>query len=316
MQERIVFLDALTLGQNNLKAQINALNTNMEYVEFPITAQNAVLNHAKGAKIVLTNKVVLDRAILEVLKEDLKLICITATGMNNVDLEAAKEFGIVVKNVAGYSTQSVTQHTLMLALALLAKLPFYDDFCKSGAYEKSPIFTELSQPLELLAGKKWGIIGLGNIGKSVAKLVCAFDARVQYHSTSGTNLDADFAHKDLESLLKESQIISIHAPLNSHTQNLLNASNLGLLQDGAILINVGRGGIVNENDLAKLLKERRIYAGFDVFTKEPVENNPLFAKEIAHKVILTPHNAWGYEESKEILIQGIVQNIKEFLGNG
>lgn len=311
MQEKIVFLDALTLGKNNLKAHIEKLG--IPYVEFPFTKQSEVLERANGASIILTNKVVLNKEILEKLKNSLKLICITATGMNNVDLKAADELGILVKNVAGYSTQSVAQHTLMMALALSAKLPFYDSFCKNGEYEKSPIFTELTQPLHLISNKKWGIIGLGTIGKCVANLATAFGAEVSYHSTSGKNLAAQYPHKDLESLLKDSDIISIHAPLNPQTQNLLNAKNLRFLKDGAILINVGRGGIVNEADLSEVLQKREIYAGFDVFTQEPVVKNPLFNPSFKDKVILTPHHAWGYEESKVILIDGILKNIKDFL---
>ncbi|WDL69910.1 D-2-hydroxyacid dehydrogenase [Helicobacter winghamensis] len=317
MQEknlRIVFLDALTLGQNSLKEQLIAINPHFNYKEYPITMPNEVLERCLGAEIILTNKVVLDRTLLTALKDTLKLVCITATGMNNIDLEAASEFGIVVKNVAGYSTQSVAQHTLMMALALSGKLSFYDAYCKSGEYARNLLFTNLAYPLSLINDKKWGIIGLGSIGERVAELASAFGAEVSYYSTSGKNTNAKYPKKELESLLKESQIISIHAPLNSNTQNLLNASNLGLLQNSAILINVGRGGIVNEEDLAKELKKREIYAGFDVFTKEPMEqNHPFLDKEIANKLILTPHNAWGYEESKEILIDGILKNIVEFM---
>lgn len=310
---KIVFLDGLTLGKHSLQEQLKAINPHFHYTEYPITAPNEVLERCKGVEIILTNKVVLDRATLAALKDTLKLVCITATGMNNIDLEAASEFGIVVKNVAGYSTQSVAQHTLMMALALSGKLSFYDAYCKSGEYARNLLFTNLAYPLSLINDKKWGIIGLGSIGERVAELASAFGAEVSYYSTSGKNNSAKYPKKNLESLLKESQIISIHAPLNASTQNLLNASNLGLLQKGAILINVGRGGIVNEEDLAKELKKREIYAGVDVFAKEPMEqNHPLLDKEISNKLVLTPHNAWGYEESKEILIDGILKNIISF----
>lgn len=313
-KEKIVFLDGLSLGKNPLKERLKMYQAHFDFIEFDITPANLVVERTKGATIVLTNKVVLNREILEVLKGTLKLICITATGMNNIDLQAASEFGILVKNVAGYSTQSVAQHTLMLALALSGKLSFYDAYCKSGEYARNPLFTNLAYPLHLIAGKKWGIIGLGSIGKNVAKLASAFGAEVSYYSTSGKNTNAEYPRKELELLLKQSQILSIHAPLNTNTQNLLNASNLGLLQEGAILINVGRGGIVNEEDLAKELKRREIYAGFDVFVQEPMEqNHPFLDKEIANKLMLTPHNAWGYEESKEILINGILKNIAEFI---
>ena len=168
--------------------------------------------------------------------------------------------------------------------------------------------------MRLISGKKWGIIGLGSIGQEVAKLATAFGAEVCYHSTSGKNLNAPYPHKDLKTLLQECFVISIHAPLNENTKNLLNQSNLPFIKNGAILINVGRGGIVNEEDLAKELKKREIYVGFDVFTQEPIpQNHPFLDKGIANQLLLTPHNAWGYEESKEILIQGVIDNIVKFL---
>lgn len=314
MQEKIVFLDGLSLGEHDLQEKLLQKLPNANYTEYPTTSKEQTLERTKGATIVLSNKVVLDKEALGILKDTLKLICITATGMNNVDLDAAKEYGIAVKNVAGYSTKSVAQHTLMMALALSAKLPLYDSFCKSGEYARNPLFTNLSTPLRLISGKKWGIIGLGSIGQEVAKLATAFGAEVCYHSTSGKNLNAPYPHKDLKTLLQECFVISIHAPLNENTKNLLNQSNLPLIQEGAILINVGRGGIVNEEDLAKELKKREIYVGFDVFTQEPIpQNHPFLDKGIANQLLLTPHNAWGYEESKEILIQGVIDNIAQFV---
>ncbi len=311
MQNKIVFLDALSLGESNIQSRLESFGA---YTAYPTTKPEETLQRSKGANIILSNKVVLNKEILEALKQDLKLICITATGTNNVDLEAAKALGITVKNVAGYSTQSVAQHTLMLALGLCAKLPFYDSYVKSREYANNPLFTNLSLPLELLNGKNWGIIGLGSIGKEVARLASAFGARVYYYSTSGKNNNTDYPSLPLEELLKTSFVVSIHAPLNSTTQNLLSAKNLSLLQENSILINIGRGGIVNEEDLAQALKQQRFYVGLDVFTKEPMqENNPLLDKSIAHQLLLTPHNAWGYEQSKEALIEGIVKNIKEFL---
>ncbi len=311
MQNKIVFLDASSLGENNLKDKLQQLGT---YTEYQTTSPDETLSRCKEANIVLTNKVILDKEILNALKDTLKLVCITATGMNNVDLQTAKNLDIEVKNVAGYSTKSVAQHTLMMALALSAKLPFYDSYCKSGEYAKSPIFTNLSTPLELLNGKKWGIIGLGTIGLEVARLANAFGAEVNYYSTSGKNQNPNYTSLPLDTLLQTSSIISIHAPLNEATQDLINKNNLCKIKEGGILINVGRGGIVNEKDLAEEMQKREIYAGFDVFTKEPmIENHPFLNPKIANQLILTPHNAWGYEDSKEILIQGVLKNIQEFL---
>ena len=161
----------------------------------------------------LKKKVILDKEILNALKDTQKLVFITATGMNNVDLQTAKNLGIEVKNVAGYSTKSVAQHTLMMALALSAKLPFYDSYCKSGEYAKSPIFTNLSTPLELLNGKKWGIIGLGTIGLEVARLANAFGEEVNYYSTSGKTKNHNYTSFPLDALFQTSSIISIHAQL-------------------------------------------------------------------------------------------------------
>ncbi|CAM2813982.1 D-2-hydroxyacid dehydrogenase [Helicobacter burdigaliensis] len=308
---QIVFLDGLSLGKNNLKEVLSNFG---DYKEYPNTKPSETLKRCKGVEIVLSNKVVLDRSILKELQGTLKLICITATGMNNVDLESAKEFNIEVKNVAGYSTKSVAQHTLMMALNLSAKTLYYDDFCKSGAYAKSGLFTDLSEPLGLIDGKRWGIIGLGSIGKEVARLARAFGAEIVYYSTSGKNDNKDYKSISLEELLKTSAIISIHAPLNEKTKNLLNASNLCFMQEGSILINVGRGGIVNEEDLSTLMLNHKIYAGFDVFSKEPMDiNHPFLNPKLAKQFLLTPHNAWGYEDSKEILINGVLKNIKEYL---
>ena len=223
MQNKIVFLDASSLGENNLKDKLQQLGT---YTEYQTTSPDETLSRCKEANIVLTNKVILDKEILNALKDTLKLVCITATGMNNVDLQTAKNLGIEVKNVAGYSTKSVAQHTLMMALALSAKLPFYDSYCKSGEYTKSPIFTNLSTPLELLNGKKWGIIGLGTIGLEVARLANAFGAEVNYYSTSGKNQNPNYTSLPLDALLQTSSIISIHAPLNEATQHLINKNNV------------------------------------------------------------------------------------------
>lgn len=311
MQHKIVFLDAKSLGDSNLGQYLSEFG---EYTEYEITSPNETLQRCKGATIIITNKVIIDSEILESLKDTLKLICITATGTNNINLQVAQKLGIEVKNVVGYSTKSVAQHTLMMALALSAKIPYYDNYCKSKKYSQNQLFTNLDEKLELINGKNWGIIGLGSIGLEVARLASAFGAYISYYSTSGNNNNPDFQQKDLDSILKESSIISIHSPLNEKTKNLINKQNLNLIQEGTILINVGRGGIINENDLAEILKSKKFYAGLDVFECEPPkEDNPLFCKKISNQLLLTPHNAWGYENSKKQLIRGVLYNIKEFL---
>lgn len=309
----IVLLDAETLGSSDLSA-IEKLG---RFSSYQVTQKGDVIKRAADADVVLTNKVVLDSAILAKLPK-LKLICITATGMNNVDLEAAKKLKIEVKNVANYSTTSVAQHTVACVLNLSAKINYYDNFCKKGKWAKNAVFTHISDDFEMydIAGKKWGIIGFGNIGKAVAKLAQSFGTEVVYFSTSGANNDKNFKQeKDLKNLFKTCDIITIHAPLNEKTKNLVTKKELKLLKKDAILANMGRGGIVNEADLASALKKRDFYFAADVLEAEPmIKKHPLLNKKFKYKILLTPHIAWAYKESRERLIKGVAKNIKDFLG--
>jgi glycerate dehydrogenase len=232
--------------------------------------------------------------------------------MNNVDLAYAKEKGIVVKNVAGYSTKSVAQTTFSMLFYLLQKLKTFDDFVKSGDYAKSPIFTHIEDFYEI-NGKKWGIIGMGEIGQEVAKIATAFGAEVLYYSTSGKNNDQPYKRVELDDLLRTSHIVSIHAPLNEKTHNLINEENLSLLQKDAVLINVGRGGIINEYDLAKALKNEHFYAALDVLTSEPMREDSPFYGIQSNRLFITPHIAWTSREARESLMQGVYENIKEFM---
>ena len=309
MQNNIVFLDALSLGENNLRESLQSIGN---YTEYPTTSPNETLNRCKGANIVLTNKVVLNKEILTALKDTLKLVCITATGTNNVDLQTAKDLGIEVKNVAGYSTKSVAQHTLMMALALSAKLPFYDSYCKSGTYAKSPIFTNVSTPLELLDNKKWRIIGLGTIGLEVARLAGAFGAKISYYSTSGKNQNPNYPCIALESLLKESDVISIHAPLTPSTENTFDAEAFAKMKDGVILINTARGGLIVEEALADALHSGKVYgAGLDVLRDEPPKkDNPLFH---LNNTSITAHIAWLTRASRLRAIDIAIENFKAYL---
>ncbi|RAX58960.1 hydroxyacid dehydrogenase [Helicobacter monodelphidis] len=305
----IVFLDTMTLGECDL-TPIKQLG---ELICYPFTTPQECLQRSKDADIIITNKVVLNKEILKQLPK-LKLVCIAATGMNNVDLQVAKECGIAVKNVAGYSTKSVVQHTITLALGLLSKISYYDQYVKSAEYTKSPIFVNLKYDAVDIDNKKWGIIGLGSIGKGVAKIAMALGASVSYYSTSGKNAQG-YPSQSLESLLKESDIISIHAPLNEQTKGLIGEKELSLLKNKAIILNLGRGGIIDENALAQELKKREIYAGLDVFEVEPMQKNHcLLSKDIPQeRLLLTPHIAWGYVNSRKHLIEGIAQNIRSIL---
>jgi glycerate dehydrogenase len=234
--------------------------------------------------------------------------------MNNVDLDAAKTMRIEVKNVAGYSTQSVVQHTFSMALYLIGKMAYYDNVVKSGSWSRSELFTDVSRPFFEIAGKRWGIIGLGSIGKEVARVATAFGAKVCYHSTSGENYGQKYLHVALEEMMKECDIISIHCPLNDKTHNLINASNLGMLKKGAVLLNLGRGSIINEADLAVELDKKEIYVGLDVLTPEPIAaNNPLMHVKNKDRLLITPHIAWASIEARKKLLEGIVENIKTFM---
>ena len=307
---KVVFLDAITLGSD---ISLDKFREFGEVVIYQKTSPNQTLERVKDANIVVTNKVVIDKNIM-LSCNNLELICIAATGMNNVDLDPAKEQNIAVKNVAGYSTPSVTQHTFAMLFYLLEKLKYYDNTTKSGAWSKSGIFTDISHPYSEISGKNWGIIGLGTIGKEVAKVASSFGCNISYYSTSGKNSNTNYKKCSLDELLKSSDIISIHAPLNKQTNNLLDSSKLALLKDGAILLNLGRGGIVNEKDLAKVLDNQDIYAALDVTSKEPIElENPLLHIKNRDRLLITPHIAWASKESRERLVEGIFSNIKDYL---
>lgn len=306
----IVLLDAKTLGDD---LDITVLESFGTLTVYPTTSQEQALERIQTADIVITNKVVITANMMEETPK-LKLICIAATGMNNVDLDAAKRKGIDVKNVAGYSTKSVVQHTFAMALYLLEKMAYYGTVVKNASWSDSGLFTDVSHPFYEISGKKWGIIGLGSIGQEVAKIAEAFGAEVSYHSTSGMNLKHDYPHQSLEFILKDSDIISIHAPLNENTMDLINANNLSYIKEDAILLNLGRGGIVNETDLALELNRRRFYAGLDVLTQEPIHvDNPLVTIKHEDQLLITPHMAWASIEARKKLLEGIVDNIKVFM---
>ena len=305
----IVILDAKTLGDD---LDLSLLDQFGKVVRYDTTDPSETYERIRNATVVITNKVVISRLHMQRCPL-LKLICIAATGMNNVDLDAAAQIGIEVKNVAGYSTQSVVQHTFAMALYLLEKMAYYDKSVKNQEWSRSGLFTDVSKPFFEIAGKNWGIIGLGEIGKGVAKVAEAFGANVSYYSTSGKNKDANYRQQSLEALLSSCDIVSIHAPLNAQTRNLIHADNLKLLKEESILINVGRGGIVNEADLAKELDTRILYAGLDVVEKEPIPaDNPLLHIEAQERLLITPHIAWTSKEARVKLLEGIVKNIQSY----
>ena len=306
----IVLLDQKTLGDDLDLSSLDKLGL---LTSHETTSKEQTLERIVKAEIVITNKVVITKKFMQNAPA-LKLICIAATGMNNVDLDAAKKLGIIVKNVTGYSTPSVVQHTFSMMFYLLGKLEYYNRQVKSKAWSKSGLFTDVSQPFSELSSKTWGIIGLGTIGKEVAKTAETFGAKICYYSTSGKNLINDYHHCKLEELLEKCDIISIHCPLNEQTNNLINQSNLKHLKEHSILLNLGRGGIINELDLANELNKRKLYAGLDVLTHEPIEeDNPLLSINNSDQLLITPHLAWASFESRKRLLLGIKENIEAYL---
>ncbi|QOP44811.1 D-2-hydroxyacid dehydrogenase [Sulfurimonas paralvinellae] len=306
---KIVLLDSITFGNTDLSC-FDALG---EVENFAATEPSLTQARVQDAEVIVTNKVVITREHMQKSK-NLKLICVAATGTNNVDLESAREFGIEVKNVAGYSTDSVVQHTFSMLFYLIGHSRYYDEAVKSKKYSRSSIFTDVSHPFFEIKGKKWGIIGLGEIGRGVANVAQAFGAEVSYYSTSGVNRNEAFARTTLEDLLRESDIVTIHAPLNDKTMNMLDYEKLASCKDGAVVLNLGRGGIINEAAVAKLVDEKDIRFGLDVFAKEPLpEDSPLLQVKNSERLYLTPHIAWTSVEAREKLIASVCQNIKESL---
>ena len=308
----IVFLDASTVGD---VPNLESLHEFGEVTFYDATRPEQTADRIKGVDIVITNKVVFTREIMEE-ADSLKLICIAATGMNNVDREAAADLGIEVKNVAGYASVSVAQTTFAMILHLQMNLPAYDQFIKSGEYSKSPIFTNMSQNYHEISGMRFGIIGLGNIGQKVADIATAFGAEVVYYSTSGRNTDQPYERLSLEELLNTSDVVSIHAPLNDNTEGLIGTDELEAMKSSALLINTGRGGIVDEKALSDAIDSGSIAgAALDVFENEPIEpGNPLLSVKNKDRLVLTPHIAWASVEARTQLIEGVKDNIRAFVG--
>jgi len=303
---KIVLLDALTFGATDLTA-FEALG---QVEIYQTTSAEQTLERITDADVIVTNKVVIRDFHMPKCK-NLKLICVAATGMNNIDLEAAKQHKIEVKNVAGYSTDSVIQHTFSMLFFLLGHSRYYDVYVKDGTYAKSQIFTDVSKPFFEIKGKKWGIIGLGSIGRGVAKVAKTFGAEIVYYSTSGVSREEEYARVELDVLLQTCDIISIHAPLNEKTKNLLDYEQLLMCKEGATLLNLGRGGIINEDAIAKIVDEKNIYFALDVLTQEPMqEKSPLLCVKRKENLYITPHIAWASVEARERLIALTIENIK------
>ena len=307
--KKIVVLDGKTLGN----VDYIKLNEFGQVVYYDMTYGDQVAERISDADIILTNKVILKE---EQLKNapNLKLVCEMATGYNNIDIKYARKNKIAVTNVAGYSTNTVAQHTFAMLLHLYNNISYFDEFIKSGEYSKSDMFTNLNMTYNDLCGKVWGIIGLGAIGKRVAKIAQAFGARVVYYSTSGKNVNPDYAQVSFEELLDKSDVISIHSPLNEKTKGLINYEALSKMKKDSVLINVGRGPIVVDYDLARAIDEEIIGgAALDVFDVEPIpQDNPLLGVRNKERLVMTPHVAWASEESRKRLFDDLLENISAF----
>ena len=306
---KIVILDRATLG---FDVDISIFDSLGEVISYDITLDNETISRVKNADIIITNKVLITKEIInEAL--NLKLICISATGTNNVDLEFAKQKNIPVKNVAGYSSSSVVQLAFSMVFHFVQKLDYYKKYVDEGNWQKSKMFTHIDKPFFELDGKKVGIIGLGDIGRNFAKKAKAFDCEVVYFSTSGKNSNSEYKQVELNELLNTCDIITIHCPLNENTKDLLNYENMKNIKDGAILLNLGRGGIINEADLAKIIDEKDIYCGIDVVCVEPIlEDNPLLKVKNKERLLLTPHIGWASVEARSRLVKMVANNIRDF----
>ncbi len=308
---RIVLLDAGTLGPDATLDPIARLG---ELIRYDATAPAQTGERIGTATVVIANKVTLDRQALEPATDALRLIALTATGTNNVDLAFCRERGIAVTNVAGYSTESVAQHTLAFVLQLIGRLPYYQRYVASGHYHDSPIFTHYGPAWHELSGKRWGIIGLGAIGRRVAELARAFGCEVVYYSTSGSNTDQPYEHLPLDELLSTSAVVTVHAPLTDATRGCIGRREIGLLAGDAVIVNMGRGGIIDEEALADAIAAGLIGgAATDVFSNEPLHrDSPLASVLSNNRFIATPHSAWLSVEARRRLIDEVAENVAAF----
>ncbi|MGN0142034.1 MAG: D-2-hydroxyacid dehydrogenase [Roseburia sp.] len=307
---KIVFLDAKSIGED---IDLSGFKQLGEVVRYDFSTPAEARERTKDADVIILNKVVIDeQSIGEAAK--LKLVCVTATGTNNLDKEYLAARGIEWRNVAGYSTESVAQHTFALLFYLLEKLRYYDDYVKSEKYIGDTIFTHFAKHFHELCGMTWGIIGLGNIGRRVADIAKLFGCRVIYYSTSGKNSQPGYDRVDFDTLLRESDIVSVHAPLDENTKGLMNREAFAKMKKTAIFLNLGRGPIVVEQDLADALTQEVIAAaGLDVLSVEPMSaDNPLRAIKDSQRLIITPHIAWASVEARTRLMGIILEQIKEY----
>lgn len=308
---KIVVLERNSVG---LDVSVDEIRTLGETVMYPNTTATDVKEKVTDAEIIVANKAPLNE---ETLKDapDVKLICEFATGYDNVDLAYCKSRGIKVANVVNYSTDAVAQHTFALCFYVLEKLRHYDEYVKSGAYGAQDRFSNFDIPFTELAGKTWGIVGMGNIGRKTAAIARAFGCRVIFYSASGNSTCTEYERVDFDTLLKEADFLSLHCPLSDRTRNLIDRKALKKMKESAILINVARGPVVNDEDLYEALTKGYIAgAGLDVTGTEPMkDSNPLSRIKDSNKLIITPHLAWASCEARGRCVSETCKNIEAFL---
>lgn len=306
---KIVMLERDNIGED---VDISYFENLGDLTVYGTTAYEEVTERIGDADVLVINKIPMNETTLKD-APNVKLICVTATGTDNVDMEYCASRGIAVKNVRSYSTESVVQHTFAMYFYISEKLRFYDEYVKNGEYIKCPRFTFFGEPFHELSGKTWGIAGLGEIGERVAQIAKAFGCKVIYYSTSGNNRNDSYERVDFDTLLATSDVISIHAPLNAQTKHLFTYEAFSKMKSSAYLINVGRGSIVKEGDLCRALRENLIAgAALDVLEKEPMSaDNPLFDIKDSRKLLITPHIAWATTEARSRLMEQVYKNIDE-----
>lgn len=311
---KTVLLEANTLGND---VDLSGFEKFGEVVTYPLSDMEKNPERIKDADIVVVNKIPVNAYLLDN-APSVKLVCLTATGTNNVDFEYVKKKGIAVTNVKGYSTMSVVQHTFALLFYVYEKLNYYDNFVKSGEYAQNDVFSHFTMHFHELWGKTWGIIGLGEIGRNVAKIAKDFGCNVIYYSTSGKNANLDYERVSLEELLERSDIVSVHAPLNDKTMKLMSKEQFERMKNSAVFLNLGRGPIVDEEALADALEKGEIAgAGLDVLCVEPMaKENPLLKIKDSSRLIITPHIAWATIEARKRCVDEVVLNIEDFLSGG
>lgn len=303
---KIVFLDAGTMGTSSLAP----IERQGELTAWPNSTPDEAVRRVGDCDVLIVNKIKVNDRLLEAAPK-LRLVCEAGTGINNIDVEACSRHGVMVRNVAGYSTDSVVQETFMHILNLLGNGAYFDNVVKSGAYSRSGLFTDYSRPFIEMTGKTLGIVGLGAIGAKVAKIGVAFGMKVIYYSTSGTSHNTEYPSVPLDRLMRESDVVSVHAPYNERTAGLVGEKELRMMKPKSIIVNMGRGGIVVEEALAKVIDEGVIGgAGLDVYSTEPIPaDHPLLRTRHPERLSLTPHVAWASIEARERLIQSIADNI-------